>query len=280
MKVLVAVDMEGIAGVVTSSQTSPGDPDYAHARAWMIGEANAAVRGAFAAGANEVVVSDSHGGNGCRNMLPHELDERATLMTGSPKTLDGEQGLGADCDALILLGMHTRNGTRGVVSHTIHGLVVDEVRINGVPFGEVGLLAALAGHYGVPTVLVAGDDLTAREAEGLMPWVNTVTVKWALSRNAARTLPPAVAARRIEEATEKALVGIDAARCLGVSTPVTMEMDFMNSGAADGAAAIPGVERISGSGISYVAEDFAEASRMMSACIGGAWSVTRAWLGR
>ncbi len=280
MKVFVAVDMEGIAGVVDSSQTSPNGVDYPHARKWMADEANAAVRGAFKAGATEVVVSDSHGGNGCRNILAHDLDRRATLLTGSPKSLDDPHGLSADFGALILLGMHSRNKSLGVISHTVHGLVVDEIRINGTPFGEVGFISALAGHYGVPTVMVAGDDRTADEAKDAMPWVKTVVVKWALSRNAARTLPPEVAADRIEQAAELAVQGVEDSDRLVVEVPVTLEMDFMNAGCADAAAKVPGVERVSGRTVRFVSEDFATASRTMSVVIGQGWAVTRAWLGR
>ena len=280
MKIFIAVDMEGIAGVVNSMQTSPKDPDYRFARAWMIGEANAAVRGAFSAGATEVIVSDNHGGNGSRNMLAHELDGRATLMTGSPKSLDGPLGLDASCDALLLVGMHTRNGTSGVISHTVHGLVVDEIRINGVAFGEVGMKAALAGHYGVPTALVTGDDLTCDEALEFMPWVDTVPVKWALSRNAARTLPPPVAAELIEEKARNALENLESKEILQTHTPITVEMDFMNTGCVDASANIPRLERVSDRTIGFTGEDFADASNLISTAIGVAWSVTRAWLGR
>jgi len=275
MKVFIAVDMEGVAGVVSRDHTSPDGFDYQHARRWMTGEANAAVSGAVEAGADEVWVSDCHGGNGCRNILLHEVHPKTQLLTGTPKPLGGPLALNESFDALMLVGLHVRNGAFGVISHTVNGRVVDDLRINGIPFGEVGLIAGVAGHFGVPTVLVTGDDQTAVEATELMPWVDTVVVKWALTRQAARCLPHEQACEVIQAGARKALAQVDAAKPLQVATPVNVELKFKDTGMADGAATVPGTTLLSASTVGYRADDFLSANQAIRTMIGEAWAVAR-----
>src|SRR5512136_2181846 len=141
VKVYVSVDLEGIWGVVHGDQTSPQAGGYASARKWMAQDVNAAVAGLFAAGATEDVVNDSHGG--MRNILPDDLDPRASLITGSPKPLSMMEGIDATYDACLLIGYHARAGTMpAVLDHTISGTVVFAIRVNGLELPELGLNAA------------------------------------------------------------------------------------------------------------------------------------------
>ena len=151
MKVFVSIDMEGISGVVSPEQCTPGNPDYERARLLMTQEANAAILGARAAGAAEVAVSDSHGN--MRNLLIEELDTWADLIYGSPKPFGMMEGLDDSFGVVFLIGYHARAGTlNAILDHTYSSRCVHHVELNGRPVGEIGLNAALAGFHGVPPV--------------------------------------------------------------------------------------------------------------------------------
>jgi D-amino peptidase len=207
MKVFVSVDIEGVAGVVDSRECVPGDPEHDWARRLMGAEAAAAVDGALAAGATEVVVNDAH--DGMHNILPDALDPRASLIRGELKPLSMLQGLEAGFDAALFVGYHARAGTRdAVLAHTFTGPRLQEARLNGRPAGEILLNASLAAELGVPVVLVAGDAAAAREAEADIPGVRTVAVKEAAGTFAARCLHPEESCRRIRAAAEQAVRGV------------------------------------------------------------------------
>ena len=158
MKILISTDIEGVAGVTHAEQTRSGNPEYERARVWMTEEANSAIRGAFAGGATEVLVNDSHGG--FRNLLLDRLDARAQTITGKPRYLGMMAGVEQDCDAVYLVGYHARSQTAGVLAHTINSFAFRTVRVNGTELGEAGLYGALAGDLGVPVGLFSGDDVS------------------------------------------------------------------------------------------------------------------------
>jgi D-amino peptidase len=178
LRVLISVDMEGIAGVVHEAQTDPCTPvhatEYRRACEWMTDEASAAVRGAFAAGAARVLVNDAHWDG--RNLIADRLDPRAELLAGSPKPLSMMHDI-TDVDVACLVGYHGRAGTiDAVIDHTYNDTIA-EVTLNGVAVGELGLNAALAGSHEVPIVLVTGDAATM--TEGFRAWramMNLATV--------------------------------------------------------------------------------------------------------
>src|ERR671936_1082558 len=194
--------MEGIAGIVRREQTNAGKPMYEEGRRLYTEEINAAVRGAKAGGATEIVVMDCHGaGKGWdfNSLVPDLLDpaceyvvqERWTEYTGFLE--DG-------CDAALFVGMHAMAGTPdGVLSHTVSGQAWHELRFNGTPVGETGINAALCGHWGCPVLLVTGDRAVCREAKALLgDGLTTVEVKEGLGRFSARQLPAARARELIE----------------------------------------------------------------------------------
>lgn len=262
MRVYVSVDMEGIAGVVHEDQTNPVDPrcaaEYARFRKLMTGEANAAVEGALSAGATHVVVNDSHWD--MRNLLAEELHEAAELLSGGPKRLSMMEGIETGFDAALFIGYHARAGTpRAVLDHTIMDAIRD-VRLNGRSVGELGLNAALAGAYGVPVALVSGDRATAEEARALLgSGIETVIVKEAVSRHAARSVAPAAARRLVRDGVAAAL-GRPHHPWVPPS-PSTIEVDLTFSYQADYAELVPGSSRLGPLTVAYTHADFCELFR-------------------
>ncbi|HIQ05828.1 MAG TPA: peptidase M55, partial [Anaerolineae bacterium] len=256
MKVYISIDMEGIAGVVNSEQGRMGNPEYERARRLMTGEANAAIQGALAGGADGVLVNDSHGG--MRNLLIEELhaDSRIELITGSPKPFSMVQGLDETYDVAFFVGYHARAGTAyGILDHTFSGAMVAEVRLNGMPIGEVGLNAAFAGSFGVPVGLVTGDRAVCEEAQALLgDGLQTVVIKEGYGRNAARCLLPQEAQNRIRQAAERACA--TPVHPFILDHPITLSLTFVNSAQADMAALIPGSRRLDGRRIEYVHQDY------------------------
>ena len=244
MKIHIAADMEGISGVTCWDQVSSSHAEYAHFRRLMTDEVNAAIVGAIAAGADDVVVSDGHGGG--RNILIEELDPRARLNTGNPTPFSMVQGIGADVDGVIFVGYHARAGTpQAILDHTWVG-ATSGVWLNGVEVGEIGLNAAVCGHFGVPVIAVAGCAAACAEASGLLGPVETAPVKRASSRTAAECLAPQAAQRLIREAAGRAVQRLLAGGACPpwvVATPVALEVEFTHSNFADGASIMPGAQR-------------------------------------
>ena len=248
VKVFISADLEGISGVVAGLQTDDNEKEFERARRLMTGEVNAAISGAFGAGASEVLVNDSHGS--MRNILIEDLDVRAELVTGSPKPFSMMEGLDESFAVALFVGYHAQAGAPlGTLNHTYSGRNVFQIKLNGQPVGEVGLNAALAGALGVPVGLVTGDQAVVEEAERLLAPPATVVVKRAVARGAARCLPPAVARQRIEAAAAEAV------RRRGqpwlLTPPITLELTCMRTDQADMAELIPGVERVDGRTVRY-----------------------------
>src|SRR5881628_2880210 len=208
MRTYISIDMEGIAGVVHESQTDPTNPaaaaEYGRFRRLMTSEANAAVEGAVAAGATRVVVNDSHWF--MRNLVAEELHQAAELLSGDPKPHSMVEGIAGGFDAALFIGYHARAGTRHAILDHTYADRIHEVRLNGKPVGELGINAAFAGIHGVPVALVSGDAALAAEAKDLLgEGVETVIVKEAVSRHAAKSVAPAVACRMMREEVARAL---------------------------------------------------------------------------
>ncbi|MEX2355784.1 MAG: M55 family metallopeptidase [Thermaerobacterales bacterium] len=256
MKVFISVDMEGVSGVVAYDHTSETGYDYELARRWMMGEANAAVEGALAAGADEVVVSDSHGANGYRNLRLSDLHPEATLVSGFlQRPLAQMEGMDATCDAFFLIGYHVRQGSFGVISHTTVGGLVANVWLNGLLVGECGLNAALAGHFGVPTVLISGDGGTVEEVRDLIPGVEGAVVKQTLSQGAARCLSPVRAQAVIREAARRAVERRQEISPFQVSEPATVRLQYKDTSSAESAMRLPDVMQVAPDTVEYTGAD-------------------------
>ena len=258
MKVYLSVDMEGVAGVAAWPQVTPGDPAYAIARRWMIEEANAAVEGALEAGAREVLVNDSH--SSMRNLPLDQIHPAARLITGSLKPLGMMAGIDDSFDAAMFVGYHARGGGEGVLAHTWSSSVIG-CRLNGREVGEWGLNAMIAGHFGVPVVLITGDDRLAAEVATELPNTEVVVVKRALSKFAADSLPRAEATAAIRAAARRALERRGEVAPYRPATPIRLEVDFNLAELADDAATLPRAERTGPLTVAYTAADAIEAWR-------------------
>jgi D-amino peptidase len=262
MRVHVSVDMEGIAGVVDPEDILPGNVRYEQNRAQLTAEANAAVRGVFAydPGA-QVLVSEAHAD--FRNLLPAQLDRRAELLRGSPKADGMMSGLAGDVDAALFIGYHGKAGTaRSVLAHTISGRIIADVRCDGRSLGELGLNAALAAHWGVPAVLVSGDDTVAAEAADAVPGMHAVVVKRALGARAAASLHPDEACDRIEAEVPKALADRGTVRPPRFDGPVVLEVDVRRARMTEQSLLVPGMELAGPRTLRYMAPDFPTAYRV------------------
>jgi len=266
VKVYIATDMEGIAGIVDRAQISPPGVDFERGRRLLTEEANAAVRGALAAGATEVVVSGGHGGNGMRNIIDERLHPAAWLVSGDTRR-SMMDGLDASFDAAVLVGFHTRHGRSGVLDHTITARDIYEVRVAGRPVGEIGLNGLAAGAQGVPVVLVSGDDRLSAETQEWFPWAVPVVVKYAIGRHAARCMHPARAQALIERGTADALQRLDRMRPLRTPAPVAVEVQFKRTAHADEAERAPGAQRQDDTTVRTSAVDVATALRFVQTCI-------------
>ncbi|KYH37327.1 MAG: peptidase M55 D-aminopeptidase [Candidatus Bathyarchaeota archaeon B23] len=238
----------------------------------MVGDLNAAIEGALEAGAEEVVVADSHGR--MSNLPPEEVHEAAVLIRGSPRPWLMMEGVDDGFDAALYVGYHSMKGTeRGVLCHTISGRVVDAVYVNGVEMGEFGLNAALAGWHGVPSIFISGDAAVVEEAKELVPNIRGAVVKWGVSRYAARCLNPKRARRIIREKAAEALRGVDEIKPFRVEEPVEVRMRFLTSTMADAVAIMPYVERMDGRTIKMVYDDYPTAFRGLRTAIAVAYPV-------
>ncbi|HEU4698824.1 MAG TPA: M55 family metallopeptidase [Gemmatimonadales bacterium] len=268
MRVFISVDMEGVAGVVHEDQTDPIEPrfaaDYHRFRRLMTLEANAAIEGAIEAGASYVLVNDSHWL--MRNLLAEELHEAAELLSGNLKPRSMVEGIQLGFDAALCIGYHGRAGTPGsTIDHTYTSRV-HAARLNGRPVGELALNAALAGTYGVPVALVSGDQSIAAEAEAdLGDHVETVVVKEAVGRFAARSIAPAIARRRIRQGVVRALGRPHPP--LVVASPATIEVTFQLTQMAEMAELVPGSVRVDGRTVSYTHPDYREVFRAWRAMV-------------
>jgi len=269
LKVYISVDIEGVSGVTDTAHTSASGNDYQLARRLMTWETNAAVEGALDAGAEEIIVNDGHGGNGNRNILLTELNEEARLLTGRPKDLSQLALLDSSYDAVLLVGYHVRADSYGVISHSINGPVVNEIRVNDRPVGEIGLNAYLAGHCGVPVVMVSGDQFTAQETSELLPWARTAIVKEAVGHNAALCLHPNKAQALIRHESRLALEQLESMKSLEAELPARFELFTKGKAMADIAQDVPGFEHVGPRRLQFVAtQSFLEGYRTLVSAIG------------
>lgn len=267
LKVYISVDMEGIAGVVNSYQTSASGMDYNLARKWMTDEVNAAINGARMAGATEIVVNDSHGS--MRNVIISLLDSRASLITGSPKPLSMMQGIDETYDAVFFIGYHARAGsTDGVLDHTYSSSSVFSIKVNGMELGESEQNALIAGCYDVPVVLVTGDQTVCGQVKkSLGEEVETAVVKEGIGRYAAKSLTPTKACELIREKAKIALENRNKVKSLKMEPPYRFELTYLRSYMADAGAIIPQVERTGPRTVMFEIDDYIEGYKLFRALI-------------
>lgn len=275
MKVYLSVDMEGIAGVAAAEPTRRADASYPASVELMIGETNAAIVGAFEAGAEEVVVNDSHGE--MFNLPPAAIDRRARLLVGTKPWSMVEGADAGGFGVALFVGYHARAGhPKGTLGHT-YSPEMTLVTLDGRPVGEYGLNALALGAWGIPVGLVAGDDALAEEVASWLPWAERVVVKRAVSQRAAESVHPEVAATMIREATTRAVARAggaggpagrdDGPRPLRLEPPIRWTAEFRLPVQADFAAMIPGAVREGDRGLAYASDDPLDAFRAFLAAM-------------
>jgi D-amino peptidase len=260
VKVFVMADMEGVAGITKWEQVSGGESLYEEGRRLYTEEINAAVRGAYAGGASEVVVMDCHGaGKGWtfNSLVVDLLDERCEFVVQREWT-EYTELLEQGCDAALFVAMHAKAGTpNGVLSHTVSGTEWRELSFNGVSVGETGINAALCGTWGCPVVLVTGDEATCEEARALLgEELTTVSVKRGLGRFSARHLTPARARRLIEEGARDALRSSSMPRPFDPGRPCTIEVELATPDEAEPYRFRSGIEVVGGRTVVSRAEEW------------------------
>lgn len=269
MKILIAADMEGITGVTNWDQVDPNHAEYPRFRRLMTHDINAAIRGAFSSGADEVLVTDGHDRG--TNILLEELDPRAHLICGDFSPLAMIQGVDQGIDGIIFVGYHARAGSQdGILDHTWSSRRVANLWLNEVLVGEYGLNGAVAGYFNVPVLMLSGDQTACSQASELLGNIETVVVKRAVSRMAAECLPPEVSQELIQNAASQAvmrLIAGDAPMPYIVADPVHVMVDFNTSDQADQAAFFPGSRRLDGRRLTFTADNMLAAYLAFQAVI-------------
>jgi len=256
LKVFISVDLEGICGVINWDETGQGGPDYPLFRKLMTEEANAAIEGALAAGATEILVRDSHGSG--RNILPDLLRPEARLLrdwTYGPLSM--MEGIDKTFDAVIFIGYHARAGTPdAVLKHTMTTSLYDVI-LNGKKMPEAGFNGAIAGYFGVPVVLISGDQAIAQQARELFGDVETAVVNEAIA-TAGIMLHPQKARDLIRQKTTAALKRLKDFKPYRLLPPYNLEVVYADEVNAVKASWIPGAVRSAPRSISFTSNDFME----------------------
>ena len=272
MRVYISVDMEGIAGINHPDPTDPADRRYPVSVDLMVGETNAAIEGALAAGATDILVNDSHWN--MYNLLPADVHPRArvlqgqkawSMVAGARPLADGTPSF----DVALFVGYHTRAGhPHGTIAHTYSGTPV-ETRLDGRPTGEYGVNALVLGAWGIPVGMVTGDDGLAGEVEGWLPWAERVVVKTVDGGRSAISVHPGEARDRVRAGAQLAVrrAAEGGLQSLRVGPPVAIEIDFPRGVIADHAAIIPGVERVGDRTVRFVHDDPETAFRAFLAAV-------------
>jgi D-amino peptidase len=255
--------MEGIAGVVTGEQLGPQGFEYQRFREFMTNEVLAAIEGARAAGATEILVSDSHG-NG-QNLLIEKFPKDVQIVRSWPRPLMMMEGIDSTFDAVLFVGYHTSTtNTQGVRAHTMSSANFADIRLNGASVPEAGLNAAIAGHFGVPVTLITGDDAIVKEARALLGGdLEGAVVKWPYGFHSARTITPDASCELIRGKAKSAVAGAAGRKPYRVKTPVDLEIRFKNYRPAEVLAYLPNVERVDAHSVRFRGKDILEVARFI-----------------
>ncbi len=262
-RLFISADMEGVAGVVTAEQLGPGGFEYERFRRFLTDEVLAVITAARAAGVREFVVADAHG-NG-QNLLLELFPPDVQVVRAWPRPLGMMQGIDSTFDAAVFLGYHAgTTNPAGVRAHTFSSARLTDVRLDGHSVPEGGVNAAIAGYYGVPVILVTGDDAAVAEVRHVVGDIEGAVVKWNYGFHSARTLTPQAAAQLIGERTRSALARRAAFRPVQLGSPVTLDVRFKHYQPAQVLALLPIVEQVDAHSIRYVGADILAVSRFLT----------------
>lgn len=263
VKILISADMEGATGVTWPADVIPGRPEWERCRRMFTSDVDAAVRGFFDGGADAVLVNEAHAS--MRNLLLEELDERVEMITGRHKGLGMVEGVqGRDVDGIAFVGYHAAAGAEGVLAHTYLANSITGVWVGGTRASEGMLNSLVAAEYGVPVVLVTGDDRTCEDAKGYAPRARSVAVKEYVSRYAARCRTPGRTAGEIRAAAREA-VALATRHEPSHAGLFTVALEFDAEHLAGAATCVPGVEQDGERRVSYTTSTMYEAIRCFKA---------------
>ncbi len=251
MRIYIHTDLEGVSGVDRMDMMDVATPGYQHAREMLMGDLNAAIDGAFAGGATHVTVLDSHGG-GIGNFIPEQLDPRAQADAKPNGKWWGV--LGDGFDGTFFIGAHAMAGTQnGFLDHTQSSVAWHDYTLNGRRLGELAQWAMVAGHFGVPLLMVSGDEAACVEARRFFDPVETAAVKRGVGRNRAELVGLDEAHARIREAARRAVALVGLAKPFRPILPAEVVLHFNRADYCDDAARHAGVERLDARTIRWVA---------------------------
>ncbi len=263
LKIYISADMEGVAGVVTGEQLGPDGFEYERFREFMTAEVNACIEAARAAGATDILVADAHG-NG-QNLLIERLPKDVMVVRSWPRPLGMMAGIDGSFDGAILLGYHASTANeRGVRAHTFSSANVTGFRLNGSSMSEAGMSAAIAGHFGVPVIMVSGDHIAVAETQVIVGDVEGAVVKWATGFHSARTLTPEAATDLIRERTRAAIERIEEFEPFVLKTPVQLELSLKHYRPVELLDYLPGIERVNSHTVQFTGENVLEVSDFLT----------------
>lgn len=266
IKVFLSVDMEGIGGVVTSEQLGPTGFEYAKFREYMTAEALAAIAGAREAGATEFVVADAHGN--MQNLLIDRFPAGVTIIRGSPRPLMMMEGIDSTFSAAMFIGYHSATtNPQGVRAHTISSATFAAVRLNGQPMSESGINAIIAGSFGVPIVMVSGDDQAVGEVQKLTGNVEGAVVKRAISFHAAAVMTPEASQALIRAKAKAAILRLKEFKATPARGPFQLELTYKSYTPAEMMSYLPGTERVDAHTIRFRAASIVDISRFVEFAI-------------
>ena len=267
LKIFISADMEGVVGVVSDAQIGPGGFEYERFRGFMTAEVNACIAAAREAGATEILIADAHG-NG-QNLLIERLPDDVMLVRSWPRPMGMMEGIDSSFDGVIFLGYHASTANeRGVRAHTFSSASVTAVRLNGMSMSEGSVNAAIAGHFGVPVIMVSGDNVAVAETQVIIGDVEGAVVKWAKGFHSAQTLMPEAAYRVIRDRTKAAIERIDEFEPYVLEPPLRLELSLKHYRPVELLSYLPNVERINSHTVRFVGQDILEVSRFLSVALG------------
>lgn len=263
LKIYISADMEGVVGVVTGEQLGPQGFEYARFREFMTQEVNAAIEGAFAAGATGIVIGDSHG-NG-QNLLIEKLPANVLVVRSWPRPLGMMQGIDETFAGAIFLGYHTATtNLEGVRAHTLSSARLADVKLKGVSVSEAGINAAIAGHFNVPIIMVSGDDAVVKETTALLGNIEGAVVKWSSGFHSAKTMTPAASYVLIREKAQKAVSRIREFKPYKLNGPIELDVRFKNYRPSEVLSYLSIVQRPDAHSIRFVGKDIIEISKFLT----------------
>lgn len=252
IRIYINTDMEGVTSIDSYEMIQRDGPRFQECRKLLMDDVNAAVEGAFAGGADEVWVLDGHGTG--KNFIPGTLDKRAVQ---DPRDLKGWwAGMNETFDGTFFVGAHAMAGTlNAFLDHTMNSTAWHHYRLNGKRYGEMGIWGTIAGHFGIPMLMMSGDEAACAEARAFFNPIETAAVKKAVGRNKAECLPPDEARALIREAARKGVLLIGKAKPIVPPKHMVVELEYNRSDYCDAAARKPGVERVDAYTIRKVTDD-------------------------